>query len=1082
MKKQSHLFIYIILIAAVLTSPYWLWQLQPAHQLNVLILDKTVPDQSYREHKGLVWVLNNGKYVKSNLRPYTANSDYKGFKPESGGKYKIAEFPKSLAPYDLVYMTDQYGVYKEEFSRENKSGVRSGKIYGGLGSNDVDKIETALSTAKGKTLISEFNTFASPTSDTVRAKISNLLNLDWSGWIGRYFSDLGSSEVPQWVKTNYEKQQHKWNFSGQGFVFVSKNNYIVVVSQNDINESGIRFRLTSTGKKLFSTDLKGLYQYWFDINQARDTDEILASYHLPISDKAKQELKGYGIPANFPAVIYHRTAKYTSYYFSGDFADETEVPGIYQTVGFDQIKRYMGTNTNFYWKIYVPMMKSILKNGLHHGVKQEQAEVTEVNGIKTNSRTNSEYIQIRKNGKWQNILIKGVNMGIGKPGYFPGETAITKAEYLRWFQEIGAMNANAVRIYTLHPPAFYEAFYEYNQTARKPLYLFHGTWVNEEGLLHTQDAFAQENTDDAKIEIKNMIDIIHGRANLPARPGHASGLYKYDISKYVLGFIIGTEWDPEMVNNTNLKHPDEGQFNGDYFKTQNASPFEVWLAGLMNYASEYETNQYHWQHTVSFTNWLTTDLLSHPAEPLKNEDLVSVDPNHIVKTGRQNAGFFASYHIYPYYPDFLNYEQAYLDYTDTTGKKNNYAGYLHDLRKAHHMPVLVAEFGVPSSRGLTHLNKYGMNQGLHSEEEQGKIDKKLFSSIVAEDYAGGLVFSWQDEWFKRTWNTMDYDNPDRRPYWDNTQTNEQHFGLLSFDPGRKEDAITVDGNVKDWDMAGVKALYQSKNNQAPLKKLKMSSDSGYLYFLLTYNQPVDFSKQGTYLLLDTVKDQGQTNIPLSSQTTIRTDYGVDFLIKLTGPKSSRIMVDSYYDPFYYLYADTLHLLPQQEGASQKDNGVFNPIRLALNKGFTIPTSGEQVPFQYYETGLLKYGDANPQHKDFDSLTDISISKNKRVIEGRIAWQLLNVKDPSLREVIGDMWENGMSSSETADGIRAAAVVANQKQVIMSLPQASNGQISQQSSALYSWKEWEQPLYNERLKRSYSIMKNTYKNTDIKDEK
>ncbi|MFP3472391.1 hypothetical protein R0J90_20260, partial [Micrococcus sp. SIMBA_144] len=69
-------------------------------------------------------------------------------------------------------------------------------------------------------------------------------------------------------------------------------------------------------------------------------------------------------------------------------------------------------------------------------------------------------------------------MGIAKPGSFPGETAISKEEYLRWFKQIGAMNANALRIYTIHPPEFYEAFYEYNQMADEPLYLFHGAWVN----------------------------------------------------------------------------------------------------------------------------------------------------------------------------------------------------------------------------------------------------------------------------------------------------------------------------------------------------------------------------------------------------------------------------------------------------------------------------------------------------------------------------------------------------------------------------------------------------------------------------
>ncbi|MFP3472366.1 hypothetical protein R0J90_20135, partial [Micrococcus sp. SIMBA_144] len=61
-----------------------------------------------------------------------------------------------------------------------------------------------------------------------------------------------------------------------------------------------------------------------------------------------------------------------------------------------------------------------------------------------------------------------------------------------------------------------------------------------------------------------------------------------------------------------------------------------------------------------------------------------------------------------------------MDYVDQNGEKNNYAGYLNALRKVHKMPVVVAEFGVPASRGMTHRNVYGMNQGGNSEEKQGK--------------------------------------------------------------------------------------------------------------------------------------------------------------------------------------------------------------------------------------------------------------------------------------------------------------------------------------------------------------------------
>ncbi|MBY0144938.1 hypothetical protein [Neobacillus niacini] len=1073
MKKQTSLIVYTLLFIIILLSPFWLWKFQPSKELKVLIFDKTVPDQTYREHKGLVWILNNAKYIKENKKSYEINEDYKGFVPKDGQQYSITSLPKDLKDYDLYYLTDQYGVYEEDFIGKNETGERSSIMFGGLESSDVDAIEQALLSSKGKTLIAEFNTFASPTPEPVREKITNLLNLEWTGWIGRYFPDLDNNEVPIWVREQYEVSNKKWEFKGKGFVFVNKENEIIVVDQDNVKNNGALFTLTDKGQNHFKRELNGKYQYWFDINIARSDEEILAAYDLPITDSKKEELEALGIPTHFPAIIHHQNAKYNTYYFAGDYADEAEVPAIYQTKGLEWWKKHFGTQDSFYWDVYVPMMKVLLASGLNQTIKQEQVEIVQKNEIETNSTTGDTYIQIQKNGKWSDFLIKGVNMGIAKPGYFPGETAISKEEYSRWFKEIGEMNANAIRIYTLHPPQFYEAFYEYNQIAEKPLFLFHGSWVNEEKLLRNQDAFAAENVEDAKTEIKNLIDIIHGDAELPEQPGHASGVYKYDISKYVLGIIVGTEWDPYMVSNTNLKHNGIAEYDGKYFKTDGASPFEVWLAKLLDFAAEYETTQYNWQHTMSFTNWVTTDLLEHPSEPLENEDLVSIDPNHIMAAEGFYAGLFASYHIYPYYPDFLNYERSYLEYIDHEGEKNNYAGYLHELIAAHNMPVLVAEFGVPSSRGLTHKNAIGMNQGFHSEEEQGLIDKVLFKSIVSEGYAGGLIFTWQDEWFKRTWNTMDFDNPDRRPFWNNQQTNEQHFGLLSFEPGTKESAILVDGKRMDWKENNSKLIYRSKEKPETLNEVRISSDNGYLYFLLSFTQPVDFAHEAVYVLLDTIEDQGQNNITLSKEAILKTDLGVDFLINLLGPKNSTIMVDSYYDTYYYQYAHLLNMVKKEPYANQKNNGVFHPIRLALNKELRIPTTNTIVPFEGYETGVLRFGNADPADKEFDSLTDVSISSDKRVIEMRIPWQLVNVKDPSLKEVMGDVWKSGLNKSESIEGIRAAVTTTKHGKIKESIPKAVNNTINKKDVYLYSWDEWEHPSYYERLKESYQIIKEAF---------
>ncbi|CAM3783170.1 hypothetical protein [Mesobacillus thioparans] len=1071
-EKQSHVIVlaFVFLTIAALSSPFWLWQLKPEETLDILIVDKTVPDKDYQEHKGLTWVLNNEKYKKSDGTHYSAATDYIGFKHMNPDNFSGEKIPDELDEYKVIYLADLYGVYEEEFRGENETGRRSNQLYGGLQLEDVKVLERELLEGN-KTLISEFNTFGSPTEESVRKEMTNLLNVRWSGWTGRYFTKLEGKEVPSWIITQYESQTKKWDFTGSGFVFVNEEDYVAVLDQTKLTGNGLDFKLTDNGKDHFSSDLDTSYTYWFDIVEPLNDNEVLASYHLPIKDKNKAELEEYGIPEQFPAVIHHQNQKYSAYYFAGDYADEAEVPDIYQTKGLTSWKKAVEGKRSFYWSAYVPMMKEILSNGLHESSRAAVApKVVTARDIQYNSSNSANSIQIQKNGKWEDILIKGVNIGMGKPGAFPGEAAITKEEYFRWFKQIGSMNANAIRIYTLHPPEFYQAFYEYNQLAKEPLYLFHGAWANEELIVESQDAFSPEVVKDFKRELKQMVDIVHGNADIPSSPGHASGKYEFDISPYILGYIIGIEWDPGAVLSTNNINDGMNLFSGTYFKTKNAEPFENWLASMMDYTAEYETEQYQWQHSISFTNWVTTDLLEHPSEPLETEDMVSVNPNHIQKNKEFKAGMFASYHVYPYYPDFLNFDETYQNYKDHQGRTNHYAGYLRDLIQAHDMPVLIAEFGVPSSRGQTHKNDSGMNQGFLSEQQQGEMNSFMFNSIVNEDAAGGLVFAWQDEWFKRTWNTMEYDNPNRRSFWANRQTNEQNFGLLSFEPGKKSLPMLVDGRKGDWQKKGIQPLGYSKNGA--IEKVFAASDESSVYFRIDLANPLDWRKQTGYLFLDTIPGQGQHRIKLEDDKEINSEPGIDFMIELKGPERSRILVDSYYDPFYYQYGNTLKMIPEESKADEKNNGIFHPIRLALNKEMTLPVGGKKLPFQSYETGKLKFGTGNPADNKFDSLTDISISNDNKTVEIRIPWQLLNVKDPSTKEILDDLYKTGLTGSKNIDRIGLAATWISSGEDVNYMPA---DQSSIDRMFFYDWKGWEEPQYHERLKESYNIMKETFKN-------
>lgn len=664
-------------------------------------------------------------------------------------------------------------------------------------------------------------------------------------------------------------------------------------------------------------------------------------------------------------------------------------------------------------------------------------------------KVDNKSFYIYKYGKWRKEFIKGVNLGAAKPGSFPGELAITKEEYLRWFKAIGKMNANTIRVYTALKPDFYEALYEYNKAAINPIYIFQGVWVNEEDISNVMNLDNPKIKETFKEDIQDLVDIIHGNAYLPAKAGHASGVYSKDISPYVIGWILGIEWDPEFVANTDKVNKGNVTYEGKYLYTEQASPFESGLCEIGDYAIDYEANKYSMQRPVSFTNWVTTDMLSHPNEPLQKEDMSIVNTEHIKSKEAFKPGLFASYHIYPYYPDFMNYQKEYADFKDEDGKVNTYRAYLKDLIKEHTVPVLVAEFGIPSSRGKAHENIHmGFNQGDIDEKTQGIMDAFMFKNIYEEGYAGGLVFTWQDEWFKRTWNTMDLDIPDRRAYWSNPQTNEQEFGLLAFDPGEKKSICYVDGDIKDWKKD--KSIIENDKF-----KLYTKSDEKYLYFMASIKD-FNFKEDKFCIPIDITPNSGSLAF---KNEQLNFKKPMDFIIIIDGEENSRVKVEAYYDSFYYIYSKQLKMLAENKDYESKDKGIFNPIYLCLNRELYLPQDKKTLPLSKYETGKLTLGDANPEHKDYNSLADFSVGKD--VLEIRIPWQLLNVMDPSTKMIMDDFYKDGIKPMK-ADGLNLQAVLIKNQEKIYS------------EEYFYSWKEWDKPTYNERLKPSYYILKDAFK--------
>lgn len=564
-------------------------------------------------------------------------------------------------------------------------------------------------------------------------------------------------------------------------------------------------------------------------------------------------------------------------------------------------------------------------------------------GVNCYFKTQGKYLGVYNGTEFEDIYLKGVNMGLGKPGYFPGEAAITKEEYALWFKQISEMNANCIRVYTVQPPEFYEAFYEFNQVSEKPLYLFHGTWYDETRLVETADAFDPEMYSILEQDMRNTVDLLHGNCTIEEQAGKAYGTYRYDVSSYVIGWILGIESDAAFVSTTNECHPDIHSYEGVYISADHLEPFEVFWAQTGDYILNYEMERYGMQRPLSYSNWPTADILEHPSETMAEEYSVDLNVENLEVSDAFFCGMFASYHIYPYYPNFLYTELEYSRYRDEEGKINTYKAYLEDLMEVHHIPVVVAEFGIPVSRGMTHANIYtGFDQGNKSETQQGEMLVSMMEDIYDTGYAGGIVFTWQDEWFKRTWNTENYTNPDRRAYWCDMMTCEQHFGLLDFVAGEGKETAVIDGDDSDWDAGDI--LLETQD-----AVLSVKHDCTYLY-LMVKMEDADYGADKLMIPFDITPNSGSL-----VYEDKKLGAPADFMLVIDGQENTQMLVQSYYDLYQFEYDKYDREIKTTAEMREKDNNLFQPIYYLVERELVLQDRVEVIPLQRFPAGKLVFG-------------------------------------------------------------------------------------------------------------------------------
>lgn len=690
----------------------------------------------------------------------------------------------------------------------------------------------------------------------------------------------------------------------------------------------------------------------------------------------------------------------------------------------------------------------------------------------------------RADGSYRPLFLKAVNLGAALPGKFPSQFPTDDALYLSWFRKMRECGFTAVRLYTIFPPVFYTTLASFNRSRPDPLYLIHGVWVEPP---QGDDFSDQSFTGSFRAEIRRVVDLLHGALDLPKRPGHASGSYTADVSPWWIATILGREWEPFTVTNYRERNPGTSNFRGRFLTGKGVDAMERWLAEQADYAVSYETDLWNAQRPIAWTNWPTLDPLHHPTESTKAEeerwrvrlglppepggvreydnDAAGIDLEKFAATEENRGGLFASYHAYPYYPDFMIYDPGY-NAAEGPGGRNAYLGYLRDIARHHEKhPLFIAEFGVPTSREIAHTQPQGWTHGGHGEREQGEINARLFRSIYESGATGGALFAWIDEWFKHNWLVIEYHLPmERNRLWHDRQDAEQNYGLIAYRAGKGGPSVVIDGRDDEWDGKDP-LLSAEKGAGGVIRSLSVTSDETDLFLLL---RVAPGTKAGFAVMIDVI-DAALGSINFAGGLDLESSVGFEASLLFDGERA-RIVLDNSFDRLTNRYKNPIRPHPNRKGA-------YVSPRIKPNRR-RITRSGRVIGETVLDTGWLRRATTDRSDPGFDDRGEWYFDGETGTAEFRVPWGILNVTDPSSRAVLFEGKDSPRGFRET-EGLRFAVAAfepegggeirARRGKALDVLPRPGPGG-TVTGLPLYAWKRWEAPAYHSFPKRSFFILK------------
>ncbi len=709
------------------------------------------------------------------------------------------------------------------------------------------------------------------------------------------------------------------------------------------------------------------------------------------------------------------------------------------------------------------------------------------------TRAGRQYLEVlQPDGSYMPLYVKGMNLSVALPGKHPSEFPMDKDLYRRWLGQIAGMNCNTVRVYTILPPPFYEALYEYNKAHKlAPLWLIQGVWATPPP---EYNYFDEAYMAEVELNLRNAVNLVHGNANFDDRPGWTGGRYRADVSPWLLAWLLGREWEPDDIEGFHALRPDHTSYKGTMISCD-GQPIECWFAQLCDYCVSYEDEHYDVQHPTTFSSWPPTDPLNHTSESnLEDEaevagyisqgrvdvfsnDSVNLSSRSLYAEPGFDAGLYASYHVYPYWPDFIDNELKYKEAQDRYGT-SSYFGYLSALKAFYDdRPLLIAEYGLPNGPMPCHMQSQGWNHGGLSEEEVASSMARLTEAVYDTGCAGGGVFSWMDEWFKKVWLWADMYDPwmDRR-LWYNSYDPEENYGMLAILPGAGGPTCTLSGAEAEWEAVEPRpGTPAALADGAPsIEEVKLMHDEGFLYARIKFKDFDDweFEEHGLYIGLDVLGDL-RGNLSWPGPLRLASDRGLEEVITIAAGQARIAQTESFrfWEPYRTAYSTEARIAEVQPHilAEEDNRWLWFEPRVETNRR-RVGRDGQVYPNKTWKLNPLPHGSLVPG-EHYNSHAVWNATPGSGVVELRLPWILLGVVGPHQMRVL-QADEEGVNSSEVTEGIGISCALSTATgQLASTWPASVDSVVTTSAAERYAWPEWEPEdiTYHFRLKPVYYAM-------------